>query len=69
MPEDNVSQPSATRLRRGLAAALLQPALRESFALDGAVPTVTGADEFRDFLVRDIDQNRKAIRVAGVQPE
>ena len=57
------------QLRRGLAAALQQPALRESFALNGAVPTVTGADAFREFLARDIEQNRKAIRVAGVQPE
>jgi tripartite-type tricarboxylate transporter receptor subunit TctC len=33
------------------------------------VPTASSAEEFRSFLARDIDQNRKAIRVAGVQPE
>jgi tripartite-type tricarboxylate transporter receptor subunit TctC len=59
----------AQQLRRALASALQQPALRESFELNGAVPTASGAQEFRDFLARDIDQNRKAIRVAGVQPE
>lgn len=25
--------------------------------------------EFRAYLVRDIEQNRKAIQIAGVQPE
>jgi tripartite-type tricarboxylate transporter receptor subunit TctC len=59
----------AQQVRRGLATALQQAALRESFALNGAVPTASSAEEFRDFLARDIDQNRKAIRVAGVQPE
>jgi tripartite-type tricarboxylate transporter receptor subunit TctC len=57
------------QLRRALAASLQQAALRESFELNGAVPTASSAQEFRDFLARDIDQNRKAIRVAGVQPE
>ena len=57
------------QLRRALATSLQQAALRESFDLNGAVPTASSAQEFRDFLARDIDQNRKAIRVAGVQPE
>ena len=59
----------AQQLRRALATSLQQAALRESFELNGAVPTASSAQEFRDFLARDIDQNRKAIRVAGVQPE
>jgi tripartite-type tricarboxylate transporter receptor subunit TctC len=57
------------QLRRALATAMQQGALREAFALNGAVPTASGADEFREFLARDIEQNRKAIRAAGVQPE
>jgi tripartite-type tricarboxylate transporter receptor subunit TctC len=57
------------QLRRALAVALQQAALRESFALNGAVPTSSSAEEFRNFLARDIEQNRTAIRVAGVQPE
>jgi tripartite-type tricarboxylate transporter receptor subunit TctC len=57
------------QLRRALATSLQQAALRESFELNGAVPTASSAQEFRDFLARDIEQNRKAIRVAGVQPE
>jgi tripartite-type tricarboxylate transporter receptor subunit TctC len=59
----------AQQMRRAIATALQQPALRESFALNGAVPTASSAEEFRDYLARDIDANRKAIRVAGVQPE
>jgi tripartite-type tricarboxylate transporter receptor subunit TctC len=59
----------AQQLRRALATALQQPALRESFELNGAVPTASGAEDFRAFLARDIEQNRKAIRAAGVQPE
>jgi tripartite-type tricarboxylate transporter receptor subunit TctC len=59
----------AQQIRRGLAGALQQPALRESFALNGAVPTSSSGEEFREFLARDIEQNRRAIRVAGVQPE
>jgi tripartite-type tricarboxylate transporter receptor subunit TctC len=59
----------AQQIRRSVATSLQQPALRESFALNGAVPTGSSAEEFRDFIVRDIDQNRKAIRVAGVQAE
>ena len=59
----------AEQIRRGLAVALQNPALRESFALNGAVPSASTSDVFREFLVRDIEQNRKAIRIAGVQPE
>jgi tripartite-type tricarboxylate transporter receptor subunit TctC len=59
----------AQQLRRALATALQQNALRESFELNGAVPTASSAEEFRNYLARDIDQNRKAIRAAGVQPE
>lgn len=55
------STPSATALQQG--------ALRDSFELNGAVPTASSAEEFRNYLARDIDQNRKAIRAAGVQPE
>ena len=57
------------QLRRSLATVLQQPALRDAFALHGAVPTGSTGDVFREFVARDIEQNRKAIRVAGVQPE
>lgn len=39
------------------------------FALHGAVPAGSTGDVFRDYVARNIEQNRKAIRVAGVQPE
>ena len=60
----------ADALRRSLATAVQNASLRESFALNGTVPTVSSSGEaFREFLVRDIEQNRRAIRSAGVQPE
>jgi len=33
------------------------------------VPSPGTPQAFRDFLVRDIERNRKAIQLAGVQPE
>ena len=59
----------AEQIRRSMGIALQNPALRESFALNGAVPTISTGEAFREFLARDIEQNRKAIRIAGVQPE
>ena len=59
----------ADQLRRSLAVTLQLPALREAFALHGAVPSSSTGDVFRDYVARDIEQNRKAIRAAGVQPE
>jgi tripartite-type tricarboxylate transporter receptor subunit TctC len=61
--------PVVAQLRQNLSAALQQPALREAFALHGAVPNGSAGELFRDFVVRDIELNRKAIRMAGVQPE
>ena len=59
----------ADQLRRSLATVLQQTALRDEFALHGAVPSSSTGEVFRDFFARDIEQNRKAIRMAGVQPE
>ncbi len=59
----------ADRLRKGVATALQQPALREAFDANGAVPTHSTAEEFRAYLARDIEQNRKAINVAGIKAE
>ncbi len=59
----------ADQLRRSLATVLQQTALRDAFALHGAVPSSSTGEFFRDFVARDIEQNRKAIRMAGVQPE
>ncbi len=59
----------AQQLRQQLAAALKSPAISESFANNGAVPMASTGEAFREFLLRDIETNRKAIRTAGVQPE
>jgi len=59
----------AETLQRALAQALQQPELRKAFEPHGAVPSSGTPQAFRDFLVRDIEVNRKAIQLAGVQPE
>jgi putative tricarboxylic transport membrane protein len=43
--------------------------LTGAFELHGAVPTASTPQEFRSFLERDIAQNKRAIAVAGIQPE
>ena len=40
-----------------------------AFELHGAVPAPSTPEEFRGFLERDIAQNKRAIAVAGIQPE
>ena len=57
------------KLRKGVVTALQQPALREAFDANGAVPSLSTAEEFRAYLTRDIEQNRKAISAAGVKAE
>lgn len=59
----------ADTLRRALVIALQQPALREAFESNGAVPAAGSAQDFRTYLIRDIERTRKAIQVGGVQAE
>jgi tripartite-type tricarboxylate transporter receptor subunit TctC len=59
----------AETLQRALAQVLQQPELRKAFESHGAVPSASAPQAFRDFLVRDIEVNRRAIQLAGVQPE
>ena len=59
----------AGTLQRLLVQVLQQPELRKAFEPHGAVPSAGTPQAFRDFLVRDIELNRKAIQLAGVQPE
>ena len=57
------------QLRRQLAQALQSKDIKEGFAVHGAVPHSSTGEAFREFLTRDIEQTRKAIRLAGVQAE
>ena len=43
--------------------------LVQAFDLHGAVPSPSSPAEFRRFLERDIATNRKAVALAGIQPE
>jgi tripartite-type tricarboxylate transporter receptor subunit TctC len=59
----------ADAIRRAVATVVQSPALHEGFSLHGAVATNSSGEAFRDFVTKDIELTRKAIRVAGVQPE
>ncbi len=43
--------------------------LSQAFELHGAVPTPSSPADFRRFLERDIATNKKAVAMAGIQPE
>jgi tripartite-type tricarboxylate transporter receptor subunit TctC len=58
-----------TTLGDALTKALQSQELAKAFDVHGAVPTPSSPAEFRRFLERDIATNRKAIALAGVQPE
>ncbi|MES2192484.1 MAG: tripartite tricarboxylate transporter substrate binding protein [Pseudomonadota bacterium] len=59
----------ADTLRKALVVALQQKALRESFESNGAVPAAGSAQDFRNYLTKDIERTRKAIQAGGIQPE
>ena len=56
-------------LAKAVAAAVQRPEVQKSFELNGAVAHASTPEEFRAYLVRDIDTTRHAIAAAGVQPE
>src|SRR5262245_18719337 len=64
-----LSAPVVATLGDAVARALRSAELSSAFELHGAVPTPSTPQEFRSFLERDIAQNRKAIAIAGIQPE
>ena len=59
----------ADTLRKALAVALQQKALRESFESNGAVAAAGSAQDFRNYLTKDIERTRKAIQVGGIHAE
>lgn len=60
---------AADALGKAAAAALQRPEVQKAFETNGAVPHASSPDEFRAFLVRDIEANRRAVAAAGIQPE
>jgi tripartite-type tricarboxylate transporter receptor subunit TctC len=69
MAPKGLPPPVADTLRKALVVALQQPALKESFESNGAVPAAGSAQEFRAYLTRDIERTRKAIQAGGIQAE
>jgi tripartite-type tricarboxylate transporter receptor subunit TctC len=61
--------PMVAMLVDAVGKALRARELTAAFEVNGAVPTASTPQEFRAFLERDIAQNKRAIAVAGIQPE
>ena len=61
--------PVTAALVDAVAKALRSRELVQAFEVHGAVATPSSPADFRSFLERDIAQNRKAIAIAGIQPE
>ena len=59
----------AETLSRSVEQALKRPELRQAFEANGAVAHGSSGEEFRAYVARDIESNRKAVAAAGVQPE
>jgi tripartite-type tricarboxylate transporter receptor subunit TctC len=56
-------------LARAVATAVQRPEVQKGFESNGAVAHASTGDEFRAYLTRDIEVNRKAVATAGVQAE
>ena len=57
------------RLAAEMTRALGSPQLKERFAREGAEPLIMTRDEFRKYVLAEIDRWRKVARDAGIKPE
>ena len=57
------------RLSAEMTKALRSPQLKERFAREGAEPLIMTRDEFRNYVLAEIDRWRKVARDAGIKPE
>lgn len=69
MAPKGLPPPVVERLRAALAVALQQPSVRDAFTTNGAVAGASTPQEYRAYLVGDIQRTKEAIRLANVQPE
>jgi tripartite-type tricarboxylate transporter receptor subunit TctC len=56
-------------LAKAVAVAVQRPEVQKSFEASGAVAHASSPEEFRAYLVRDIETTRHAVAAAGVQAE
>jgi tripartite-type tricarboxylate transporter receptor subunit TctC len=56
-------------LAKAAAASLQRPEVLKAFETNGAMAHASTADEFRNYLARDVEANRRAVAAAGIQPE
>ena len=59
----------AAKLSEGILEALKTPQVRERLARLSAEPIALGPEEMRQFVKRDAERWREAIRIAGVKPQ
>ena len=69
MAPKGVSASAIDTLAKAVAVAVQRPEVQKSFEANGAVAHASTPEEFRAYLVRDIETTRHAIAAAGVQPE
>jgi tripartite-type tricarboxylate transporter receptor subunit TctC len=62
-------KPVLDRLHAAWTKAAAHPALKETFAAQGAEVVVTSPEEFRKFLEQDIAATARVVKAAGLQPE
>lgn len=62
-------QPIADKLAQGILEALKTPQVSERLARLSAEPIALGPKEMREFMKRDAERWREAIRIAGVKPQ
>jgi tripartite-type tricarboxylate transporter receptor subunit TctC len=69
MSPRGVSPAILDALAKATASALQSPELLKAFESNGAVPSPIRREEFRAFVARDIEVNRKVVAVAGIKAE
>ncbi|MDB5544174.1 MAG: tripartite tricarboxylate transporter family receptor [Hyphomicrobiales bacterium] len=62
-------RPIVDRLARELSAALLTPQVREKYAALGADPMPMSAQEFDDYIAKEIELNVAIVKAVGIKPE
>jgi tripartite-type tricarboxylate transporter receptor subunit TctC len=62
-------KPILDKVHAALARTVSLPAVKDSFAAQGAEAVASSSEAFRQFLQRDIESTAKVVKAAGLQPE
>jgi tripartite-type tricarboxylate transporter receptor subunit TctC len=69
MAPKGLPPPLLAALTDAVALALQSTELAKSFDVHGALPQASSPAQFREFLARDVAQNKKAVALANITPE